>query len=82
MTKRTDPLNRVDAISVVQVRRAQKSDRSDGRTTTWHHDIQARVTSKEHADGSKVFYLYENTTDRIRQRIDEKSQVTQYTYEP
>jgi RHS repeat-associated protein len=51
-----------------------------GRTTSWAHDIQGRVKCKEYADGSKVTYLYENTTSRLRQRIDEKLQVTQYNY--
>ena len=51
-----------------------------GRTTTWRHDVQGRVKCKEYADGSKVTYLYETTTSRLRQRIDEKLQVTQYNY--
>ena len=51
-----------------------------GRTTTWRHDVQGRVKCKEYADGSKVTYLYENTNSRLRQRIDEKLQVTQYNH--
>jgi YD repeat-containing protein len=51
-----------------------------GRTTTWRHDVQGRVKCKEYADGSKVTYRYENSTRRLRQKIDEKLQVTQYSY--
>jgi RHS repeat-associated protein len=51
-----------------------------GRTTTWRHDIQGRLTCKEYADGSQVIYRYEDTTSRLRQRIDEALQVTQYDY--
>jgi RHS repeat-associated protein len=53
-----------------------------GRTTTWHKDIQNRLTSKQYGDGSMVTYLYENTTSRLRQVIDEKQQVSQFTYNP
>lgn len=51
-----------------------------GRTTTWEHDLQGRIKWKQYADGSKITYLYENTTSRLLQRIDENLQVTQYTY--
>ena len=51
-----------------------------GRTTSWEHDIQGRVVTKKYADGSKVTYLYEDTISRLRQRIDEQLQVTQYNY--
>lgn len=51
-----------------------------GRTTTWRHDIQGRTTSKQYPDGSQIQYRYEDTTSRVRQRIDEKLQITHYTF--
>ena len=80
MTKRTDPLNRATLFQWCKCGDLKSLTDPMGRTTTWRHDIQGRVKSKEYADGSKVTYLYENTISRLRQRIDEKLQVTQYNY--
>ena len=80
MTKRTDPLNRVTLFQWCKCGALKSLTDPMGRTTSWRHDIQGRVKCKEYADGSKVTYLYENTTSRLRQRIDEKLQVTQYNY--
>ena len=80
MTKRTDPLNRVTLFQWCKCGALKSLTDPMGRTTTWRHDVQGRVKCKEYADGSKVTYLYENTTSRLRQRIDEKLQVTQYNY--
>jgi len=51
-----------------------------GRTTTWDHDVQGRVTAKTFPDGSKINYLYENTISRVHQRIDEKLQITTLSF--
>jgi RHS repeat-associated protein len=51
-----------------------------GRTTTWGHDVQGRVTHKQYVDGARVSYRYGQTTGRMSQKIDEKLQVTQYNY--
>jgi RHS repeat-associated protein len=80
MTKRTDPLNRASLFEWCKCGALKSLTDPMGRTTTWRHDVQGRVKSKEYADGSKITYLYENTTARLRQRIDEKLQVTQYSY--
>lgn len=80
MTKHTDPLNRVSLFQWCKCGDSKSLTDPMGRTTIWLHDIQGRVTEKQFADGSKVSFLYENTTSRLRQRIDEKLQVTQYTY--
>ncbi len=80
MTKRTDPLNRVTMFQWCKCGALRRLTDPMGRTTFWRHDLQGRVKSKEYADGGKVIYLYENTTSRLRQRIDEKLQVTQYNY--
>ena len=78
--KETDPLNRVTLFQWCKCGALKTLTDPLGRTTTWRHDVQGRVKYKEYADGSKVTYLYENTTSRSRQRIDEKQQVTQYNY--
>lgn len=78
--KRTDPLGRVTRYQWCKCGEMKSLTDPLARTTTWRHDIQGRVTGKEFADGSRITYQYENTTSRLRQRIDEKGQVTQYSY--
>lgn len=51
-----------------------------GRVTSWKHDVQGRPVSKQYADGSKISYIYENNTSRLKQVVDEKGQVTQTEY--
>jgi RHS repeat-associated protein len=80
MIKRTDPLNRVTYFQWCKCGALKTLIDPMGRTTTWRHDVQGRVKCKEYVDGSRITYLYETTTSRLRQRIDEKLQVTQYTY--
>jgi RHS repeat-associated protein len=80
MIKGTDPLNRVTYSLWCKCGALKTLTDPMGRTTTWRHDVQGRVKCKEYADGSKVTYLYETSTSRLRQRIDEKLQVTQYNY--
>jgi RHS repeat-associated protein len=80
MTKRTDPLKRTTLFQWCKCGALRRLTDPMGRTTTWRHDVQGRIKSKEYADGSRVTYLYEDTTSRIRQRIDETLQVTQYNY--
>src|SRR5262249_29079487 len=78
--QRTDPLKRVTLFQWCKCGALKTLTDSMGRSTTWQHDIQGRVKCKQYADGSRITYLYENTTNRLRQRIDEKLQVTQYNY--
>jgi RHS repeat-associated protein len=80
MTKQTDPLNRVTRLEWCKCGALRRLTDPMGRSTTWRHDVQGRVKSKEYTDGSKITYLYENRTSRISQKIDEKLQVTQYKY--
>jgi len=80
ITKQTDPLNRVSLFQWCKCGGLRSLTDPMGRTTTWRHDVQGRVTCKEYTDGSKITYLYENTTSRLRQKIDEKLQVKQYNY--
>jgi RHS repeat-associated protein len=80
LIKRTDPLNRVTRYQWCKCGDLKSLTDPLGRTTTWRHDIQGRVMAKENADASRINYQYENTTSRLRQQIDEKQQVTQYSY--
>jgi RHS repeat-associated protein len=80
MIQRADPLGRVTLFQWCKCGALRRLADPMGRTTTWRHDIQGRVTCKEYADGSQAAYLYEDTTSRLRQRIDEALQVTQYNY--
>jgi RHS repeat-associated protein len=80
MIKRTDPLNRTTLFQWCKCGDLKGMTDPMGRTTTWGHDVQGRVTHKKYVDGSKVSYLYETATGRLRQKIDENLQVTQYDY--
>jgi RHS repeat-associated protein len=80
MVQRTDPLGRVTLFEWCKCGALRRLADPMGRITTWRHDIQGRVTCKEYTDGSQVAYRYEDTTSRLRQRIDEALQVTQYNY--
>ncbi|PYJ60145.1 MAG: peptidase C39, bacteriocin processing [Verrucomicrobia bacterium] len=80
LTSQTDPLGRSILYQWCKCGDAKTLTDPMGRTTTWHHDVQGRVVNKEYADGSKISYLYESTTGRLRQRIDEKLQIKQYSY--
>jgi RHS repeat-associated protein len=79
MIKRTDPLNRVTHYQWCKCGDLRSLIDPLGRTTIWRHDTQGRIKCKEYADGSKITYRYDNAS-RLRQRIDEKLQVTQYDY--
>ncbi len=80
MKQQTDPLNRVTLYEWCKCGGLKSLTDPMGRTTTWGNDVQGRVTSKTFADGSSITYAYENSTSRLRRRIDEKLQVTQYSY--
>ena len=80
ITKRTDPLNRVTLFQWCSCGDLRSLTDPMGRTTTWDKDVQGRLTSKQYGDGSRVSYFYDNATSRMRQVIDEKQQVTQFTY--
>jgi len=82
MTKRTDPLNRVTLFEWCACGDLKSLTDPMGRITAWHKDVQGRLTSKQYGDGSSVAYFYENASSRVRQVIDEKQQITQYTYNP
>jgi RHS repeat-associated protein len=80
MINSTDPLGRVTLFQWCKCGALRRLADPMGRTTTWRHDMQGRLACKEYAGGSQVTYLYEDTTSRLRQRIDEALQVTQYNY--
>ncbi len=80
LSSRTDPLNRKTLFEWCKCGALRRLTDPMGRTTTWFHDLQGRIKSKVYPDGSTVSYRYEATTSRLRQRIDEKLQVTQYNY--
>jgi RHS repeat-associated protein len=80
LTKQTDPLGRVTKFKWCKCGDIRSVTDALGRTTSWRYDLQGRVQSKEYADGSTITYRYEDTTSRLRQRIDEQLQVTHYAY--
>jgi RHS repeat-associated protein len=80
LTKRTDALNRVTLFQWCSCGALKTMTDPTGRTTSWQNDVQGRLTSKQYADGSQVKYLYERTTSRLRQVVDEKLQVATYLF--
>jgi RHS repeat-associated protein len=80
LVQKQDPLLRITRYEWCRCGDLKKLIDPMGRATTWHHDVQGRAIDKEYADGSKVLYTYENTTSRLKQRVDEKGQITQFVY--
>jgi YD repeat-containing protein len=80
MTKRTDPLGRATLFQWCSCGDLKSLTDPMGRTTTWTKDVLGRVTGKQFADGSQITYLFENSTSRARQVVDEKNQTTQFLY--
>ena len=65
---------------MVPVRSHQEPDRSDGP----HHVLAHGCARPAHRQAVRGWftgpYLYENASSRLRQVIDEKQQITQFTY--
>jgi RHS repeat-associated protein len=80
MIQRTDHLGRTNLFEWCSCGDLKSLTDAMGRTTTWNKDVQGRMISKQFGDGSKITYFYEGTTSRLRQVVDEKNQVTRYTY--
>jgi RHS repeat-associated protein len=79
LTKKTDPLNRVTLLDWCRCGDLKSLTDPIGRTTSWFTDVQGRRIAKRYADGSQVTYLYENTSSRLLQVVDEKQQATFFT---
>jgi YD repeat-containing protein len=80
MKSKTDPLGRVTRFEWCRCGAIKSLTDPMGRTTSWLTDVQSRPTAKQYADGSQVQYFYENASGRLRQVMDEKQQVTEFTY--
>jgi RHS repeat-associated protein len=80
MKKKTDPLGQVTLFEWCRCGNIKSLTDPMGRTTTWLTDVQSRPIAKQYGDGSQVTYLYENASSRVRQKIDEKQQITQFSY--
>jgi RHS repeat-associated protein len=80
LKKHTDPLNRATRFEWCACGSLNSLTDSLGRMTEWRLDVQGRPVSQQYSDGSKVTYLYEHSTSRLRQMLDEKNQITQFTF--
>ncbi len=80
MKKKTDPLGRVTLFDWCRCGSIKSLTDPMGRTTTWLTDVQSRPIAKQYGDGSQIKYVYENASSRVRQMIDEKLQITLYTW--
>lgn len=82
LSQRTDPLNRVTRYEWCSCGDLKSVTDPMGRTTAWNKDVQGRVSSKQFADGSQITYSYENSTSRLQRIVDERRQVTEFSYNP
>lgn len=80
LRKQTDPLGRVTHFDWCRCDSIKSLTDPMGRTTSWETDVQGRTIAKLYPDGSRVSYVYENTTSRLRAVVDEKQQFTQYRW--
>ncbi len=80
LVKRTDPLGRVTRFQWCNCGDVKSLTDPMGRTTEWQADTQGRLVAKRYGDGSKVSYLYEHASGRLRQIVNEKGQFKQFTY--
>jgi RHS repeat-associated protein len=80
LTKKTDPLGRITLFEWCRCGSLKSLTDAMGRTTSWVTDVEGRKTAKQYGDGSQVQYLYENSTSRLLQIIDENQQSTSYAY--
>lgn len=78
--KQTDPLGRVTLFDWCRCGGIKSLTDPMGRTTSWLADVQGRVTGKRYGDGSQVSYVYESASSRLTRVIDEKDQVTEFTW--
>jgi RHS repeat-associated protein len=82
VTTMTDPLGRATHFEWCRCGALKSLIDPMGRKTSWLTDVQGRRIAEQYADGSQVQYLYENSTSRLQQIIDEKQQTTLYSYNP
>lgn len=82
LTQMTDPLNRVTGGEWCRCGAFKSLSDPLGRATSWIYDVQGRRIAKQYPDGSQIKFIYENTTSRVKQIIDEKLQTTTFSYNP
>jgi RHS repeat-associated protein len=80
LIQQTDPLGRVTHFEWCRCGDIKSLIDPMGRTTAWLSDVQGRRIAKQYSDGSKTQYVYENTTSRLRQVIDERQQSIFYAH--
>ena len=80
LTQMTDALGRTTRFQWCRCGSPKSIIDPMGRMTSWITDVQGRTIAKQYADGSQENYVYENTTGRLQQMIDQKQQTTFLTY--
>ena len=53
---------------------------ANGNATAWEYDVQGRVAREIEADGAATEYTYENTSSRMKEVLEPKSQRRTYEY--
>ena len=75
-----DPLGRETRVQYCVCGGPEKLIDGNGNATTWTRDLLGRTTRETRADNTHVDYVYENTTSRLKQVTDAKSQITNIQY--
>ena len=75
-----DPLNRTNLFDWCRCGSVRSLTDPMGRPTSWVSDVAGRIIAKQYGDGSQVKYIYEGTTSRLLEAIDEKLQTTTFAY--
>jgi len=75
-----DPLGRTTTQQWCTCGSLDKAIDGNNDATTWERDLQGRITKETRADASFTQFVYENTTSRLKQRIDRKNQTATYSY--
>jgi RHS repeat-associated protein len=75
-----DPLGRTMTQQWCNCGSLDKVIDGENGAVSWDRDLQGRVTKETRTDNSFVQYVYENTTSRLKQRIDRKNQTKNFEY--
>lgn len=80
LTAARDPLGRTTAQEWCGCGALDSLTDANGNRTRWERDLQGRVTSEIRPNNGATQFAYETLSGRLVQRVDSKSQQTNYQY--
>jgi RHS repeat-associated protein len=75
-----DPLGQVVTYQWCICDTLDKLIDANGNATSWARDPENRLTSETRADSTQTLFTYENTTSRLKRRMDAKGQYRDTAY--